>query len=410
MFGSSFKVTKSETVKIEDTNPNLYVDRFNIAIRKKDFVQALKDIEKAIQYSENNLKRVEYVKAKIDILYACYGEDHVVPYIRSEIPFLIKNMKHKDVIELINKNICSYAVRESFYRYCIENTLDLNMTLTELSQLNKRFVSNFIYSNVDILISKFGLEQSVQSIDCTDLTSSQKLDILERFYELNKYELDILMKMSSINVKKVNQYLDRDLFKIVSKIGISKFIEIFRKDSLLTLKDKINYLNKLLCKDKADLDILDEIIRYYNDNYDEAIAYVDSLISSLYKDFKNLSLVYLRKGLLYYNKHDLKNAKKLIKYAFKLSKSENLSQYQQGIILYNLSNVYTQMYVKNKSKRYLRRAYYYYYKSTEYGYMGITNKIIKDYDTKIYNKINSIINFIIRVIIGLIVSLIFGSL
>lgn len=356
---NSIKNLKKFLIKLSAKNKNSISDNLRSYILEK--------IEEIIKCSQNNTERLEGIKSKIQILYNFKMEDDIISCIKREIPFFFRNMEENRVIELISKNVSSNKIRKSLYKECINNTKDLNKTLIELSKRDKDLISDILYFDMNRLIKEFGLLEYIKLVNSTHITSSQKLKIFEHSYKLNKFELPILLAMSYVNFEKSKQYLDKDLLNIVNKIGIDNFIDLFRQDSLFTAKDKINYLNTLLIKNKSNLNILDEIINYYNKDYDGAISYIDSLIYSLYKGYNKLSLIYLRKGIIYYNRNHLKNSKKIMKYALKLSKSEEISDVEKGYIYYNLSLVYTKFSTENELKIYLKKADFYYKKAIKLG-------------------------------------------
>ncbi|HAT4366067.1 TPA: hypothetical protein I9135_000531 [Clostridium perfringens] len=165
----------------------------------------------------------------------------------------------------------------------------------------------------------------------------------------------------------VKRYIKSNLYNFIKKLGESKFINELRK---VNIDDNIkkDYMKALLEKNKNSMNILDEVIYYYGNDVDGAIKYLDSIINTLYKDYKKPGLIFLRKAMLQRRKEEYSDSKFILKTILKNAKKENLCNDDIGKVLFNLCLVYCELATIRTPNLNYYLAKKAYKKSIEYGY------------------------------------------
>lgn len=370
----NFKITKKETERIEDTNPEIYYERYNIEFKNKNYDKAISEINKAIKFSTNSKNKKIYIKEKVSTLRLSENEEKIVECIEKNFNFLIANMVVIDFISFI-----SQYVKKSNNIICIFERLfscrDLNMKrilqIDRIKALNdKKFLYNYINKNIEKIIELSDLENFIEGIKAINLNKRWKLNIIENLQGLYKENFEILnylIELGDLNFvdKVMKSYLKNFQFKY----GIDEFVKNLRELNLdPTIKKK--YLKKMLKNNNESLEILDEILFYYGQNTKEDMEYLNFVINNYYSNFDKLALIYLREGKLFYKDNNFYDSKSSLEKALKLAKKENISGKEYGEILFNLSLAYCGLAQIKKPYMNYRLGKKYFKKACKYGYFG----------------------------------------
>lgn len=384
-----FKIISEKTEVIEDTDPRLYAKRFERALKNKEYSQALIEIDKAIKYETNCGHKIQYMKYKIDALYGIKNEEKLFDYISSELSFFMNNIKVYDIINLIQSNIKKEKNRIALFKDIINLSNDDYSVIKKIMSITDIKNRSFIYEYLKETIINKSYEEDIEwvlnYISKINIDENYKASLLLNLHEHYKYDISILVDLAKIGKKEEQKkYIKDNLIKIIEFSGLENFI-LKLKHSNFNCSYKINLLKRAIKKYKDNLILLDEIIEYYKDDLEGAIEYIDYLLDEIYTNYNELSLIYLRKGVLLYKLNRLKESKYILKRALKLSKNETIRENQKGEILYNLSLVYFAL--GKKDFRYInyKIAMKMYKKATKNGYIiKIPKELEESYNRYFY--------------------------
>ena len=344
-----------EIYKLDIEKSKLYLKRDSENILNKYgediYIALLKEMEfYELLYNYLNENINELVKSK--------GSNYLLKMVTSinfnkkyKLQFM-ENIYKRDLYNLsIIKEIYNLDVKRAEF-YLRKDCFYISAKYGEnkyISILNKMKLNNLIFEyinkNFEKIIKNNNLDYLLDILKSINIEKEKKLKFLENVYNKNLYQLKILEQIFVIDKKRGYFYLDRDYLDIIDENGIKNFIYAVNNFNL-NHNIKKQYIDDWIVESKYDFNIIDEIITYYSTiSPKEALDYTEKLIIELEdKKYKNMSLIYLKKGkLLYMNIHDYNMAKEALEKAYKISKYEEISLKQKAQILYNLSIIYCKL-------------------------------------------------------------------
>lgn len=372
MFNNNFKITKKEVERVEDTNPKLYAERCEAELKNGNYQKAIFEIDKAIRFENRVKEKIIYISKRLEIAEIFEGETDLVNYINEEMDFFVDNNKIKEFINIVCKYIKSEENRICVFKNLLSNQVLRINSLIELSTIdilkNTNMVYKYFYRNIEKITLKNGLSDTIDGINSLCLKREEKIDLINELRNLYKDNFLVFNGLISLGKEdEVKRYIKSNLYNLIKKLGELKFINELRK---VNIDDNIKkgYMKALLEKNKDSMNILDEIIYYYGNDVEGASEYLDSIIDTLYKDYKKPGLIFLRKAILQRRKEEYSNSKFLLKTILKNSKKENLGNEDVGKVLFNLSLVYCELATIRTPNLNYYLAKKAYKKSIEYGY------------------------------------------
>ena len=372
MFNNNFKITKKEVERVEDTNPKLYAERCESELKSGNYQKAIYEIDKAIKFENRVNEKIIYISKRLEIAGIFEGEKDLVNYINKEVDFFIYNNKIKEFINIVCKYMKSEENRLFVFKNLLSNHVLKINSLIELSNIdtlkNTNILYKYLYENIEKITLENGLSDTINGIISSSLKREKKINLINELKNL--YNDNFLVFNGLISLGKENEvkrYIKSNLYNFIKKLGESKFINELRK---VNIDDNIkkDYMKALLEKNKNSMNILDEVIYYYGNDVDDAIEYLDSIIDTLYKNYKKSGLIFLRKAILQRRKEQYSDSKFILKKILKNAKKENLCNEDIGKVLFNLCLVYCELATIRTPNLNYYLAKKAYKKSIEYGY------------------------------------------
>lgn len=372
MFNNNFKITKKEVERVEDTNPKLYAERCESELKSGNYQKAIFEIDKAIKFENRVNEKIIYIRKRLEIAEIFERETDLVNYINKEVDFFIYSNKIKEFINIVCKYIKSEENRIFVFKNLISNHILKINSLIELSTIdtlkNTNILYKYLYENIEKITLENGLSDTINGIISLSLKREKKINLINELKNLYKDNFLVFNGLISLGKEnEVKRYIKSNLYNFIKKLGELKFINELRK---VNIDDNIkkDYMKALLEKNKNSMNILDEVIYYYGNDVDDAIEYLDSIIDTLYKNYKKPGLIFLRKAILQRRKEEYSDSKFLLKKILKNAKKEDLCNDDIGKVLFNLCLVYCELATIRTPNLNYYLAKKAYKKSIEYGY------------------------------------------
>lgn len=372
MFNNNFKITKKEVERVEDTNPKLYAERCEAELKSGNYQKAILEIDKAIKFENRVNEKIIYISKRLEIAGIFEGEKDLVNYINKEVDFFIYNNKIKEFINIVCKYIKSEENRLFVFKNLLSNYVLRINSLIELSNIdalkNTNILYKYLYENIEKITLENGLSDTINGIISLSLKREKKINLINELKNLYKDNFLVFNGLISLGKEnEVKTYIKSNLYNFIKKFGDLKFINELRKVNIYD-NIKKDYMKALLEKNKNSMNILDEVIYYYGNNVDGAIKYLDSIINTLYKDYKKPGLIFLRKAMLQRRKEEYSDSKFILKKILKNAKKEDLCNDDIGKVLFNLCLVYCELATIRTPNLNYYLAKKAYKESIEYGY------------------------------------------
>ncbi|HII4499397.1 TPA: SPOR domain-containing protein [Clostridium perfringens] len=372
MFNNNFKITKKEVERVEDTNPKLYAERCESELKSGNYQKAIFEIDKAIKFENRVNEKIIYISKRLEIAEIFERETDLVNYINKEVVFFVYNNKIKEFANIMCKYIKSEENRIFVFKNLFSNHVLRINSLIELSNIdtlkNTNILYKYLYENIEKITLENGLSDTIDGILSLSLKREEKINLINELKNLYKDNFLVFNGLISLGKEnEVKRYIKSNLYNFIKRLGELKFINELRK---VNIDDNIkkDYMKALLEKNKNSMNILDEVIYYYGNDVDAAIEYLDSIIDTLYKDYKKPGLIFLRKAILQRRKEEYSDSKFLLKTILKNSKKEDLCNEDIGKVLFNLCLVYCELATIRTPNLNYYLAKKAYKKSIEYGY------------------------------------------
>ncbi|HAT4119838.1 TPA: hypothetical protein I9Z64_002086 [Clostridium perfringens] len=372
MFNNNFKITKKEVERVEDTNPKLYAERCESELKSGNYQKAIFEIDKAIKFENRVNEKIIYISKRLEIAEIFERETDLVNYINKEVGFFVYNNKIKEFANIMCKYIKSEENRIFVFKNLFSSHVLKINSLIELSNIdtlkNTNILYKYLYENIEKITLENGLSDTINGIISLSLKREKKINLINELKNLYKDNFLVFNGLISLGKEnEVKRYIKSNLYNFIKKLGESKFINELRK---VNIDDNIkkDYMKALLEKNKNSMNILDEVIYYYGNDVDDAIEYLDSIIDTLYKDYKKPGLIFFRKAILQRRKEEYSDSKFLLKTILKNAKKEDLCNEDIGKVLFNLCLVYCELATIRTPNLNYYLAKKAYKKSIEYGY------------------------------------------
>ncbi|EOU1903716.1 hypothetical protein GZ979_001973 [Clostridium perfringens] len=412
MFNNNFKITKKEVERVEDTNPKLYAERCESELKSGNYQKAIFEIDKAIKFENRVNEKIIYISKRLEIAEIFERETDLVNYINKEVVFFVYNNKIKEFANIMCKYIKSEENRIFVFKNLFSNHVLRINSLIELSNIdtlkNTNILYKYLYENIEKITLENGLSDTIDGILSLSLKREEKINLINELKNLYKDNFLVFNGLISLGKEnEVKRYIKSNLYNFIKRLGELKFINELRK---VNIDDNIkkDYMKALLEKNKNSMNILDEVIYYYGNDVDAAIEYLDSIIDTLYKDYKKPGLIFLRKAILQRRKEEYSDSKFLLKTILKNSKKEDLCNEDIGKVLFNLCLVYCELATIRTPNLNYYLAKKAYKKSIEYGYkepLPIDSKRDYSWSTVEFNFIFKVFLRLAIVIVAIIITI-----
>nr|WP_106782908.1 Ig-like domain-containing protein [Lysinibacillus timonensis] len=279
----AFKIVNQTVTTVVDKDPNVYVKRAESALKKRDFTEAIKEMDQAIQYAPSS-KKIDYIFEKFKVYEAIGKNQSCIGFLKSNIKGLyghlslsefyrvlkVMKLNGMDMKGVLSANHIPTVLAETYSRSSSTSMEYFMNCAREYKTSNKypsalqclEIIETFYKYNVDVNFYRLkaqiylaqgvkhkALDNYVQATKLPDATAEVYVDIVNYF----------------LNIQKAPE----------AKIWVEKGLKNFESDQ------KLLYIKSdLLYKDK---------------DYESALAHVNTLL--LIESF-NPKALYL-KGLIY---------------------------------------------------------------------------------------------------------------
>lgn len=350
--------------KIEDRNSRVYAKRSELELKKGNYSNAIFEIDKAIEFSDNPSDKRSYINKKLEILDSTGNHKKSIHYINSNIDYFISDSdiiilkemaerkncenRYEEALEVINiikdrnfsyynleliiievdcyKNLKLFSKIEELYEYCILKGKEVDYCLE---------CKIYDYINSDKLIHMTDYIGEVVKLSKSNRKAVERL--IDKMFELGekgnlyyKTCIELIDILQNYNEKAYRRYFKLKGISSYKLKQINKAIEYFEEciEDNTSVPECIDYLVDCY----IDINKIDDLVEYFDD-----LLSSDYILTETYGKNNIRNIILIKTSDIMYNKlKDYRSAIAYLKESLKIKK-DGATYFQIGLMYECLS-------------------------------------------------------------------------